>query len=317
MKFEHTPVLFDETINLLNIRKNKIYVDGTLGGAGHSSEILRRLEGTGLLIGIDQDKIALEASEKRLSKINQNYKLFHNNYGNFEDVLNSLDIDKVDGILLDLGVSSYQFDQGDRGFSYKYDGPLDMRMDDSMEISAKDIVNDYSKEDLIRIFRQYGEEKWSQRIAEFIVEKWNEKKIETTFELVDIIKAAIPMKFRAKGPHPAKRVFQALRIETNNEIGVLRKSLGKMIERLNVGGRICVISFHSLEDRIVKETFKYYYLDCICPPEMPYCNCDKKREIEIITRKPIVASKEELEENNRAHSAKLRCAEKIGDSHEG
>lgn len=309
--FEHIPVLLDDTIEGLNIRENHIYMDCTIGGAGHSSEILKRLNGTGLLVGIDQDEFALSSSEKRLKEIGDNFKLFNNNFEFFKENLNSIGISKVDGILLDLGVSSHQFDEGSRGFSYNYDAPLDMRMNKSTIITAKDIVNTYSKEALTKLFYEYGEERWSKRIAEFIVKARDVKTIETTFELVDIIKAAIPKAARSGGPHPAKRIFQALRIETNDELGVLRRSLGDMIESLNPGGRICVISFHSLEDRIVKDTFKYYYLDCICPPEVPICTCDKKREIEIITRKPITASKEELSVNNRAHSAKLRIAEKL------
>lgn len=311
MKFEHIPVLFNETIDGLNVRKDHIYLDGTIGGAGHSKEILKRLEGTGLLIGIDQDEFALKTSKERLSAVGSNFKLFNNNYEKFRENLNSLNIEKVDGILLDLGVSSHQFDEASRGFSYKYDAPLDMRMDKDLILTAKDIVNSYSKDDLTKIFYEYGEEKWSKRVAEFIVKRRTTKKIETTFELVEIIKAAIPKSVRMNGPHPAKRIFQALRIETNDELGVLRRSLGAMIESLNPGGRICVISFHSLEDRIVKDTFRYYYLDCICPPEIPICTCDKKREIDIITRRPITASNEELKENNRAHSAKLRIAEKL------
>lgn len=311
MEFFHKSVLFDETIEGLNVEEGKIYVDGTIGGAGHSSEILRRLNGKGLLIGIDQDDNALEKSEKVLSQIGDNYKLFKSNYKDFDKVLDELDINKVDGILLDLGVSSHQFDEGGRGFSYNFDARLDMRMDTSKEFSAWDIVNSYSKEDLTRILREYSEEKWASRIADFIVNKRQKEPINTTFELVEIIKEAIPAAARRKKGHPAKKTFQALRIETNNELGVLRDALGKMIDRLNPGGRITIISFHSLEDRIVKETFKYYFKDCICPDNAPICTCDKKREINIITRKPITATKEELEENNRAHSAKLRVAEKL------
>ncbi len=311
MNFSHKSVLFNETIENLNIRKDRIYLDGTIGGAGHSSEILRRLGGTGLLIGLDQDSKAIEASNERLSQIGNNYKLFNTNYENFENILDELNIDKVDGILLDLGVSSYQFDTEDRGFSYRYDARLDMRMDTSKSLSAWNIVNEYSEGELARILLVYGEEKWAKRIAQFIVLARKEKTVDTTFELVEIIKKAIPKKVRSEGGHPAKKTFQALRIETNRELDVLKNSLGKMIERLNPGGRICVISFHSLEDRVVKDIFKYYYLDCICPPEIPVCQCDKKREIEIITKSPITPCEEEIRENNRSRSAKLRCAEKL------
>ncbi|SHH43436.1 16S rRNA (cytosine1402-N4)-methyltransferase [Anaerosphaera aminiphila DSM 21120] len=311
MKFNHEPVLFNDTIELLDIKKDGIYVDGTIGGAGHSSEILKRLNGSGLLIGIDQDSVALKKSEEVLSSINSNYKLFNSNYKNFEEVLDSLKIDKVDGFLLDLGVSSYQFDEGERGFSYNYNAKLDMRMDTSANFSAWDIVNSYSKEELTKILRDYSEERWAARIADAIVKRRNDKPINTTFELVDVIKGAIPAAVRRKKGHPAKKTFQALRIETNNELDVLRNTIGKMIDRLNPKGRMAVISFHSLEDRIVKETFRYYYLDCICPKEAPVCVCGKKREVNMITRKPIIASEEELARNNRAHSAKLRVIEKI------
>ncbi|MBP2025825.1 16S rRNA (cytosine(1402)-N(4))-methyltransferase RsmH [Peptoniphilus stercorisuis] len=311
MEFYHKSVLFDETIDGLNIRDGKVYLDGTIGGAGHSSEILRRLNGTGLLIGIDQDDNALEKSEKVLSEINNNFKLFKSNYRDFDEILDKLKIDKVDGILLDLGVSSHQFDEGERGFSYNFDARLDMRMDTSKDFSAWDIVNGYSKDDLTNIMKKYSEEKWASRIAEFIVKEREIKPIDTTFELVEVIKKAIPASARRKKGHPAKKTFQALRIETNNELGVLENTLGKMIDRLNPGGRIAIISFHSLEDRIVKETFKYYFKDCICPDNAPICICDKKREINIITRKPVTATEEELKDNNRAHSAKLRVAEKL------
>ncbi|MBL7575295.1 16S rRNA (cytosine(1402)-N(4))-methyltransferase RsmH [Peptoniphilus asaccharolyticus] len=311
MEFAHKSVLLDETIDLLNVREGGIYIDGTIGGAGHSREILKRIGETGLLIGIDQDTNALKKADSVLREVGDNYKLFHANYKEFENILDELNIDKVDGILLDLGVSSYQFDEGDRGFSYNYDARLDMRMDRSSSLSAWEIVNEYSKEELTKIIRDYSEERFASKIADKIVKKRSIKTIDTTFELVDIIKESIPMKFRIKGGHPAKKTFQALRIETNDELGVLRSALDRMINRLNSKGRMAVISFHSLEDRIVKETFKYRFLDCICPPESPICTCNKKREIEIITRKPVVATEKELEENNRAHSAKLRVAEKI------
>lgn len=311
VEFVHKSVLLNETIDLLNVREGGIYVDGTIGGAGHSREILKRIGNDGLLIGIDQDTNALKKANSVLSKIGSNYKLFHSNYKNFEDILNELNIDKVDGILLDLGVSSYQFDEGSRGFSYNYDARLDMRMDTASNLSAWEIVNEYSKEELTKIIKDYSEERFASKIADKIVKKRSIKPIDTTFELVEVIKEAIPLKFRVKGGHPAKKTFQALRIETNDELGVLRNALDRMINRLNKNGRIAIISFHSLEDRIVKETFKYRFLDCVCPPESPVCTCDKKREVEIITRKPVVATEKELKENNRAHSAKLRVAEKI------
>lgn len=310
MEFAHKSVLLDETIKGLNIREGKIYLDGTLGGAGHSSEILKRLKGTGLLIGIDQDIEALEVAKERLTDY-KNVEFFNLNYINFEKALDELGIDKIDGVLLDIGVSSYQFDNPERGFSYRFDAPLDMRMDQDLEISAKDIVNTYSESEITRIIKDYGEEKWASRIAKFIVEERKKKDIETTFELVEIIKNAIPASARRNGPHPAKRTFQALRIEVNRELDVLKDSIERFVHRLNPSGRIAIITFHSLEDRIVKNAFKYLEKDCICPPSSPICTCDKKKEIKILTRKPITASDEELKENKRSHSAKLRIAEKL------
>ncbi|WP_085875929.1 16S rRNA (cytosine(1402)-N(4))-methyltransferase RsmH [Peptoniphilus vaginalis] len=310
MEFAHKSVLLDETIEGLNIREGKIYLDGTLGGAGHSSEILKRLKGSGLLIGIDQDIEALEVAKERLTDY-KNVEFFNLNYINFEKALDELEIDKIDGVLLDIGVSSYQFDNPERGFSYRFDAPLDMRMDQDLEISAKDIVNTYSESEITRIIKDYGEEKWASRIAKFIVEERKKKDIETTFELVEIIKNAIPASARRNGPHPAKRTFQALRIEVNRELDVLKDSIERFVHRLNPGGRIAIITFHSLEDRIVKNAFKYLEKDCICPPSSPICTCDKKKEIKILTRKPITASDEELKENKRSHSAKLRIAEKL------
>ncbi|WP_277250912.1 16S rRNA (cytosine(1402)-N(4))-methyltransferase RsmH [Peptoniphilus vaginalis] len=311
MEFAHKSVLLDETIEGLNIREGKIYLDGTLGGAGHSREILKRLKGSGLLIGIDQDIEALEVAKERLSDY-KNVEFFNLNYINFEKALDELGIDKVDGVLLDIGVSSYQFDNPERGFSYRFDAPLDMRMDQDLEISAKDIVNTYSESEITRIIKDYGEEKWASRIAKFVVEERKKKDIETTFELVEIIKNAIPASARRNGPHPAKRTFQALRIEVNRELDVLKDSIERFVHRLNPGGRIAIITFHSLEDRIVKNVFKYLEKDCICPPSSPICTCDKKKEIKVLTRKPITASDEELKENKRSHSAKLRIAEKLG-----
>lgn len=310
MDFSHKSVLLNETIEGLNVRKGKIYLDGTLGGAGHSYEILKKLDKTGLLIGIDQDQEALKAARERLSEF-KNVEYFNLNYIDFEKALDDLGIEKIDGVLLDIGVSSYQFDNPERGFSYRFDAPLDMRMDKSLEISAKDIVNTYSEDEITEIIREYGEEKWASRISKFIVQERKNKRIDTTFELVEIIKNAIPAGARRNGPHPAKRTFQALRIEVNKELDVLKNSIDKFVHRLNPGGRIAIITFHSLEDRIVKNSFKYLEKDCICPPTSPICTCNKKREIKIITRKPITASEEELNENNRSHSAKLRIAEKL------
>lgn len=310
MDFSHKSVLLNETIEGLNVREGKIYLDGTLGGAGHSYEILKKLHGTGLLIGIDQDQEALKAAREKLSEF-KNVEYFNLNYIDFEKALDELGIEKIDGVLLDIGVSSYQFDNPERGFSYRFDAPLDMRMDKSLEISAKDIVNTYSEDEITEIIREYGEEKWASRISKFIVQERKNKKIDTTFEIVEIIKNAIPAGARRNGPHPAKRTFQALRIEVNKELDVLNNSIDKFVHRLNPGGRIAIITFHSLEDRIVKNSFKYLEKDCICPPTSPICTCNKKREIKIITRKPITASEEELKENNRSHSAKLRIAEKL------
>lgn len=310
MEFAHKSVLLKETIESLNIREGKIYLDGTLGGAGHSREILKKLDGSGLLIGIDQDKEAIEVAKNRLSDFD-NVKFFNLNYVDFEKALDELGIDKIDGVLLDIGVSSYQFDNPERGFSYRFDAPLDMRMDLDLDISAKGIVNTYSESEITKIIKDYGEEKWAARIAKFIVDERREKSIETTFELVEIIKKAIPAGARRNGPHPAKRTFQALRIEVNKELDVLKDSIERFVNRLNPGGRIAIITFHSLEDRIVKNAFKYLEKDCICPPSSPICTCDKKKEIKIITRKPITATEYELKENNRSHSAKLRVAEKL------
>lgn len=310
MEFLHESVLLEESIEGLNIKENGIYLDGTLGGAGHSKHILKKLK-NGLLIGIDQDENAIKKSKEILSEIGNNFKLFHFNYKDFKKALNETGVEKVDGILLDLGVSSHQFDTGDRGFSYNYDAKLDMRMDKRNKLTAYDIVNTYTKDEITKILKEYADERWGDRIAEFIISERKDQPIETTFQLVEVIKKAIPRKARQDKGHPAKKTFQALRIETNDEINILKKTLGDMINSLNPGGRIAVITFHSLEDRIVKETFKYFFQDCICPREFPVCKCDKKREINIITRKPIIASVKELERNNRAHSAKLRVAEKI------
>lgn len=310
MEFKHIPVLLNEVMDGLNIRPDGIYVDGTLGGAGHSLEIVKKLSTRGRLIGIDQDEVALSKAREVLRDYEDRVSLVHSNYEHFDQVLDHLGIEQVDGILLDIGVSSYQFDEGERGFSYQFDAPLDMRMNTTSPLTAADIVNEYSKTDLQEILFRYGEESWAKRIVEFIVKAREQKTIETTFELVEIIKAAIPKQVRRDGGHPARKTFQALRIAVNDELGVLERTVPKMVRRLRVGGRLAIITFHSLEDRIVKQSFKELYQDCICPPDIPNCICDKRREIEIITRKPIVASKTELEKNYRARSAKLRVAER-------
>lgn len=310
MDFEHTPVLLKEIIKNLNIKEDGIYVDGTLGGAGHSSEIAKRLTG-GKLIGIDQDLNALKKSEQVLAPYSKNVILVHDNYENIDKVLMDLGIPKVDGILLDIGVSSHQLDEESRGFSYNKDAPLDMRMDRTSGISAWDVVNNYSERELEQIIFDYGEDRWAKRIAEFIVLERSEKPIDTTFELVTAIKKAIPKAVRMEGHHPAKKTFQAIRIEVNRELEVLKNSIEKMVGLLNPGGRLLIITFHSLEDRIVKEHFRELYKDCICPPELPQCVCEKKREIKIITRKPIIPTEKEISENPRSRSSKLRIAEKI------
>lgn len=309
MEFNHIPVLLDETIEGLDIKEDGIYVDGTLGGAGHSVHIVDKLT-RGRLIGIDQDSNALKKASEVLKPYKDRVTLVHNNYVNIPDVLDQLGIDKVDGVLLDIGVSSHQLDEGSRGFSYHQDAPLDMRMDRSKDFSAWNIVNEYSLEELDDIIFNYGEERWARRISEFIVEERKKKNIDTTQELVEVIKKAIPKSAREK-EHPAKKTFQAIRIEVNGELDVLKESIPRIVSRLNKGGRIVIITFHSLEDRIVKNLFKDLNKTCICPPELPICVCDKEREINIITRKPIVPSDKEIKENRRSRSSKLRIAEKI------
>ena len=311
MEFVHKPVLLNECICNLNIKPDGIYLDGTLGGAGHSLEIAKLLNNEGTLIGIDRDMTAINVSRSRLSDVKPTVNLVNDNYKNIKDVLSNLNITGVDGILLDLGVSSYQLDTPERGFSYRFDAPLDMRMNTNDELTAEYVVNQYTKEDLIRIFRDYGEEKWAVRIADFIVDKRRNTHIKTTFELVDIIKAAIPASARVDGGHPAKRVFQAIRIEVNGEIESLKKAIFDAIDVLNPKGRICIISFHSLEDRIVKDVFNESAKGCTCPPDFPKCVCNKKKTVKILSKKPIISTEDELNDNLRAHSAKLRVAEKI------
>lgn len=310
MEFKHKSVLLEETIENLNIKPDGIYVDGTLGGGGHSYHIAEKLSSNGRLIGIDQDADAIAAATKRLEPFSDRVTIVRNNYCNFEQVLKELSIDKVDGIVLDLGVSSYQLDTAERGFTYKTDAPLDMRMDQRQQLTAKDIVNTYSEFDLYRIIRDYGEDRFAKNIARHIVSARQIKPIETTFELNEVIKAAIPMKVRAVGGHPAKKTFQAIRIELNHELDVLEDSIDTMIDHLNDKGRICIITFHSLEDRIVKTRFRNCENPCTCPPDFPVCVCGKKSKGKVITRKPIVPSEEELEENKRSKSSKLRVFER-------
>lgn len=310
MEFKHKSVLLQECIDHLRIRPDGIYVDGTLGGGGHSCEILKRLSPKGRLIGIDQDAAAIEAAGRRLEEFADKATIVRSNYCSMRAELAKLGISSVDGVILDLGVSSYQLDDAERGFTYREDVPLDMRMDQRQTLTAGTVVNEYSEMELFRIIRDYGEDKFAKNIAKHIVRARQEKNIETTGELIHIIKAAIPAKVRAVGGHPAKRTFQAIRIEVNRELEVLRDSLDDMIDLLNDGGRICVITFHSLEDRIVKNIYKKNENPCICPPEFPVCVCGKKSKGTVITRRPVLPSEEELEDNSRAKSAKLRVFER-------
>ena len=310
MEFVHKSILLDEVIENLNIREDGCYVDGTLGGAGHSYQICTHLGEKGRLIGIDQDADAIKAATDRLKEFADRVTIVRNNYCNIADVLDELGIVKVDGIILDLGVSSYQLDTAERGFTYNVDAPLDMRMDQRQQITAKDIVNTYSEFDLYRIIRDYGEDKFAKNIAKHIVKERQKKTIETAGELTDIIRAAIPMKVQVTGGHPAKRTFQAIRIELNHELEVLSDHLDEMIDLLNPGGRICIITFHSLEDRIVKSNFKRNENPCTCPSDFPVCVCGKVSKGKVITRKPILPSEKELEENSRSKSAKLRVFER-------
>jgi S-adenosyl-methyltransferase MraW len=309
MTFNHKSVLLNEVIESLNIKADGYYVDGTLGGGGHALEVVKRLE-SGKLIGIDRDSDAIKAATQRLNDYINNVIIIRDNYVNIENILKRENIGKVDGIYIDLGVSSYQLDTAERGFTYRFDAPLDMRMDDRNELKASDIVNDYSESELFHIIRDYGEDRFAKNIAKHIVEYRNKKRIETTFELVDIIKASIPMKIQVTGGHPAKRTFQAIRIELNKELEVLTDSLDVMIDLLKPGGRLSVITFHSLEDRIVKQAFKKAESPCVCPKKFPVCVCGNKSKGRVITRKAILPSEEELEENSRSKSAKLRVFEK-------
>ena len=311
MEFKHIPVLFHEIMDIMAPKPGEVFVDCTLGGGGHSKGFLERISPDGTLIGIDQDTNALAAAKQNLSDYDGRVTYVHSNYSNLDEILSTYAPDGVDGILFDIGVSSHQLDEKDRGFSYMQDAPLDMRMDQSRSMTARDVVNTYSEEELHRILKEYGEERWAKRIAKFVVEFRSKQPIETTGELVDIIKRAIPKGAREEGSHPAKRTFQAIRIEVNDELGVLERTIEVAVKYLKTGGRVGIISFHSLEDRIVKEKFRYLASDCICPPELPFCQCDKVSEVKILTRKPVTASNEELEMNSRSKSAKFRAVEKI------
>lgn len=311
MEFAHKSVLLEETIDNLNIKPDGIYVDGTLGGAGHSEQIVKRLGEGGRLIGIDQDEDAIAAATKRLEPYGDKVTIVRDNYQNFRRILDELDIKKVDGILLDLGVSSYQLDNADRGFTYRVDAPLDMRMDNRQAKTAKNIVNEYSETELFRILKDYGEERYAKSIAYHICKYREKKEIETTEELNDIIRGSIPAKARNGQGHPSKQTFQAIRIELNRELDVLRDSIDGMIASLNPGGRLCIITFHSLEDRIVKLAFRKNENPCICPPNFPVCTCGRKPLGRVITRKPIIPGERELAENSRSKSSKLRVFEAV------
>ncbi len=311
MEFKHVSVLLEECIENLNIDPDGVYVDGTLGGGGHASYICQQLSPKGTLIGIDRDQDALQAAGKRLEQYDCQKIFVQSNYSDIVQVLQELEIDGIDGALLDLGVSSFQLDNAERGFSYMNDAPLDMRMNQDDSFTAYDIVNHYDQKELTRIISKYGEEKWASRIASFIVNGRKEGAIETTGQLVDLIKAAIPAKARREGPHPAKRTFQAIRIEVNDELGQLERAVREFCDVLRPGGRLCIISFHSLEDRIVKEIIAERVNPCTCPKEFPMCVCGKKPDIKKISKKPILPTEEELEYNPRSRSAKLRVCEKL------
>lgn len=312
MEFSHKSVLLEETIQGLNIKEDGTYVDGTLGGGGHAFHVCRRLSGKGRFIGIDQDAAAIQAASIRLLPYQDKLKIdiVRSNYDRTPQVLRELGVDGVDGIVLDLGVSSYQLDTPERGFTYREDAPLDMRMDQRQEMTAKDIINGYSEMELYRVIRDYGEEKFAKNIAKHICMARRNKTIETTFELNDIIKAAIPIRARSAGGHPSKRTYQAIRIELNRELTILEQSIDQMIDLLKPGGRICIITFHSLEDRIVKRIFRTNENPCTCPPDFPICTCGKVSKGKVITRKPVLPSEEELTENRRSKSAKLRIFER-------
>jgi len=310
MDFSHVPVLYDECISNLNIKEDGVYVDGTLGGGGHALGIAERLGAGGTLIGIDRDMDAINAAGKRLAAVKCRSELVHANFSDIDTILDELEIDGINGALLDIGVSSFQLDNGERGFSYMQDAPLDMRMNRDDTLTAYDVVNGYSKAELTEVIKKYGEEKWASRISDFIVKNRKDKPVDTTGQLVDIIKAAIPASARRDGPHPAKRTFQAIRIEVNGELEQLKKAVDRFCDALLPGGRLCIITFHSLEDRIVKSAFAKRLNPCTCPAEFPVCVCGKVSDVVKVTGKPIVAGKDELERNPRARSAKLRVIEK-------
>ena len=311
MEFHHIPVMLEECITYLHIRPDGTYVDGTLGGAGHSSAIAAKLGSGGRLIGIDQDAEAVQAAGERLAPFGAQVTIVQDNFKQIDSILDNLGIEKFDGALLDLGVSSHQLDEAERGFSYMADAPLDMRMNQSAAISAYDVVNRYSEQQLADIIFRYGEERWAKRIAQFITERRRQKPLETTMELVAAIRAAIPKGARLEGGNPAKRTFQAIRIEVNGELAILRGAIDAFADRLKPGGRLAVITFHSLEDRIVKEAFLELAQGCVCPKEFPVCVCGRKPQAKILTKKPVTASAEELQHNSRAKSAKLRVIEKL------
>lgn len=311
LDFQHVTVLLNETVEHLNIKSEGIYVDGTLGGAGHASKICEKLGKNGLFIGIDQDPTALAVSKERLAAYPVRQMFVHNNFSAIKEILETIDVPLIDGMIMDLGVSSHQLDEASRGFSYMQDAPLDMRMNPNRNFTAEDVVNGYEEEMLTKMIRDYGEEKWAKRIASFIVEARKIKPIKTTGELVEIIKKAVPAAARREGPHPAKRTFQAIRIEVNQELEILERTIRDITEALNKGGRICVITFHSLEDRIIKNIFKDLSTACKCPIEYPVCMCGGKAALKVITKKPILPSEEEVERNPRSRSAKLRVAEKV------
>lgn len=310
MEFAHRSVLLEETVNGLDIKPDGIYVDGTLGGGGHAYEVCTHLNNKGSIVGIDQDAAAIEAASARLKDFGEKVTIVRSNYCDMKSRLHEIGIDKVDGIVLDLGVSSYQLDAAERGFSYREDAPLDMRMDTRQKMTARDIVNDYSEMDLYRVIRDYGEDKFAKNIAKHIVIERDKRSIETTGQLTEIIRHAIPMKYQKKSGHPAKRTFQAIRIELNRELEVLRDSLDDMIDILNPGGRLCIITFHSLEDRIVKSSFRKNENPCTCPSHFPVCVCGNVSKGSVITRKPILPGEKEMEENSRSKSAKLRIFER-------
>ncbi|MDK2901924.1 MAG: rRNA (cytosine1402-N4)-methyltransferase [Thermosediminibacterales bacterium] len=310
MQFQHIPVLLNESISMLKIIPGGVYVDCTVGGGGHFLKILEAVGDNGIVVGIDRDENAISAVKNKIGK-RHNIILVHENFRNIKKIMRGLGFEKANGILYDLGVSSYQLDEKERGFTYKEDAPLDMRMDKNQKLRAEDLVNDLPERELAQIIKEYGEERWAARISNFIVKYRMKERIKTTGQLVEIIKKAIPAGARRTGPHPAKRTFQALRIAVNGELESLRQSLYDAVDILISGGRLCIISFHSLEDRIVKQTFNYFSSECICPPGLPVCRCNKKKLLEVVTKKPITPEKNEIEDNPRSRSAKLRAAQKV------